>query len=334
MSRKHVRITDVAAQAGVSIATVSHVISGRRPVAEQTRRRVQEVIDKMGYRPNAIARSMVTQRTHTVALIVPDITNPFYPAIARGLQDALTPAGYFALVASTDGDPDTERQLVEHMIARRVDGIGFAGHYTHFRDVEPAVAAGIPVVLLGSRTPRPGIDTVTTDNFGASGIATQYLLDEGYRRIGFITGPAGLGPPAERVAGYTQTLAENNVVSQAELIARTEFSRDGGRAGMRQLLDLALPPRAVICTNDVVAIGALDTLRQQGLRVPDDVALVGFDDIEAASLVSPALTTVLIPARDEGAACGRLLLHRLTDTKQQPPQSVTFSGTLIRRESA
>ena len=332
--RKHVRITDVAAQAGVSIATVSHVLSGRRPVAEQTRRRVQEVIDEMGYRPSAIARSMVTQRTHTVALIIPDITNPFYPAVARGLQDALSAAGYFTYVVSTDGDPEKERQIVEHMITRRVDGIGFAGYYKHFRDVEPAVVAGIPVVLLGSRTPRPGIDTVSIDDVGAGAIATQHLIDQGYRRIGFITGPAGQGPPSERVAGHLHTLAENDVAAAPELVVRTQFNRDGGREGMRRLLDLPERPRAVICTNDLVAIGALDTLREAKLRCPDDVAVIGFDDIEAASFVSPPLTTVRIPARDEGDACGRLLLHRLTDAKQQPPQSVTFGGALIRRESA
>jgi len=331
---KHVRITDVAAQAGVSIATVSHVLSGRRPVSESTRRRVQEVIDEMGYRPSAIARSMVTRRTHTVALIIPDITNPFYTAIARGLQDALTPSGYFALVVSTDGDPEIERQAVEHMIARRVDAIGFSGYYKHLRDVEPAVAAGIPVVLLGSRTPRPGVDTVFSDDVGAAALATQHLIDQGYDRIAFITGPAGQGPPSDRVAGYTETLAENGLTAQPELVVRTQFNRDGGRAGMRRLLELATRPRAVICTNDVVAIGAMDTLREAGLRCPGDVAIIGFDDIEAASLVSPPLTTVLIRAREEGAACGRLLLHRLSDDQQQPPQTVMFSATLVRRESA
>lgn len=331
--RKPVRMADVAERAGVSIATVSHVLSGRRPVAEHTRLRVQQVIDDLGFQPNAIARSMVTQRTHTIALIVPDITNPFYPAIARGLQDVLTPVDYFALLASTGGDSATERHLVELMVARQVDGIAFAGYYKHVHDVEPALAAGIPVVLLGSRTPRVGIDTVTSDNVGAAALATQHLLEQGHRRIGFISGPAGLGPVADRVLGYQEVLKENGVPVPTELMVRTQFTREGGREGMARLLELAARPEAVICTNDIVAIGAMDAARQAALRVPHDVAIVGFDDIDAASLVSPALTTVRIPAREEGAASGRLLLHRLTENAQ-PPQSVMFSGTLIRRESA
>ncbi|GAA3514307.1 LacI family DNA-binding transcriptional regulator [Actinocatenispora rupis] len=334
LRRKHVTIAEVAARAGVSPTTVSHVLSGRRHVAEATRAQVLAVVEELQYRPNELARSMVTQRTSTIALIIPDITNPFYPAVARGLQDVLTPAGYYGIVCNTDGDPAIERRTVEQMVHRRVDGIGFAGYYQHQSTVAPALAAGIPVVLFGSRDARRGIDAVTANDLGGAESATRYLLDRGYERIGFVTGPAGDGPPALRVTGYRRALRAAGRRPDPKLVVRAPFSRDGGAAGMAELLALPRPPRAVLCTNDVVAIGAMDEARRRGLRIPEDVAVVGFDDIDAASLAYPALSTVAVPAREEGRACGRLLLHRLTDEPQQPPQAVSFDCTLVPRDSA
>lgn len=332
--RKHMGIADVAARAGVSVTTVSHVLSQRRPVSEATRQKVLAAVDELGYHPNGLARSMRTQRTNTIGLVVPDITNPFYPAIARGMRDVLAPAGYLIVVCDTDGDPVMERFVVEQMIARRLDGLAFGGYYLHAADVAPAVNAGVPVVLFGQRRSQRGIDAVNCDDFGAGMLATEHLLSQGHQRIGYVTGPAGQGPPADRVDGYLAALAAADIQHDPRLIARTQFSRDGGEAGMLELLDLPEPPQAVVCTNDIVAIGALAAAQSRGKRVPDDIAIIGYDDIEAASLVSPALTTVLIPAREEGRACGRLLLHRLTESDQQPPQSVSFSASLIRRQSA
>lgn len=334
LRRNHVTIAEVAEQAAVSPTTVSHVLSGRRPVAEATRERVLAVVRQLGYRPNELARSMVTQRTSTIALIIPDITNPFYPAMARGMQDVLATAGYHGIVANTDGDPAGSRALVEQMVTRRVDGIGFAGYYLHNSDVQPAVDAGIPVVLLGHRAARPGVDAVTVDDFGGAQVAAQYLIGRGHRRIGFIRGPAGRGPIAERVDGYHAALDEAEIKADPAWVVHTAFGRQGGADGLTQLLALADPPTAVLCGNDMTAIGVLDVARTRGLRVPEDLAIVGFDDIEAATLVTPALTTVLVPAREQGRTCARLLLHRLNDEDQQPPQAITFAAQLIRRDSA
>jgi LacI family transcriptional regulator len=334
LRRRHVTIADVARKAGVSLTTVSHVLSSRRHVAPATREKVLAVVAELDYRPNELARSMVTQRTSTIALIVPDITNPFYPAMARGLQDVLAPAGYYGLVVNTDGDAEVERATLDQMITRRVDGIGFAGYYRHLDQMRPAVDAGIPVVLLGGSTPQAGVDTVTTDDLGGARQATRYLLEKGHRRIGIITGPSGGGPAAERVAGYRLALSAEQLPAEDELLVRVPFSREGGARGMARLLDLRPRPDAVVCTNDIVAIGALDTARERGFDVPGDIAVVGYDDIDAAALVSPRLTTMVNPAREQGRACARLLLHRLNDEEQQPPQRVTFTSTLVVRESA
>lgn len=332
--RGHVGITDVARAAGVSVTTVSHVLSGRRPVSAATSARVRGVIADLGYEPNQLARSLRTRRSHTFALIVPDITNPFYPSMARGLQDVVGPAGYQVLLASTDADPATERAALGQMVTRRVDGIGFAGYYHHVDDVAPAVAVGIPVVLLGGLKPEPGIDVLTTDDALAGELAARYLLGRGHTRIGFVTGPPGEGPPAQRVQGYRRALAEAGIRFAPALVSRQEFSRSGGAKGAAELLDASRPPTALLCTNDIVAIGALDTARDRGLTVPGEVAVMGFDDIDAASLISPSLTTVSIAPVAQGRGLGELLLARVDGPEPDGPQRVLFAPTVVARESA
>jgi LacI family transcriptional regulator len=332
--KRHVGITDVAHQAGVSITTVSHVLSGQRPVSAATTAKVQQVIAELGYEPNQLARGLRTQRTNTVALVIPDITNPFYPQIARGLQNILGPAGIQVLITSTDADPRAEDAAVQQMITRRVDGLAFAGYRIDPERVAPAADLGIPVVLLGGRTPRPGIDVVSSDDVACGEIATAHLLTHGYRRIAFITGAEGSGATANRVLGYRRALRAADQRYSARLLARDDISREGGARAMTRLLALPQPPDAVLCTNDVVALGALDGAKAAGLRVPQDVAVMGFDDIEIAALTTPPLTTVSIRPLEQGEAVGRLLLGRLEGSVARTAQRILFDPAVVRRESA
>ncbi|GAA1296894.1 hypothetical protein Psi02_13520 [Planotetraspora silvatica] len=326
-------ITRVAELAGVSATTVSHTLNGRRPVAESTRRRVLDAIERLGYRPNVLARGLRTSRSQTIGLVIPDITNPFYPALARGLQDVLGPAGYDEIISNTDGDRDLERAAIEQMIARQVDGLAFAVFHTHAEDLLPAIEAGIPVVRLGGRLVQEGVDVVHSDDEGGAAEATRYLLARGYRRIGFVCGPRAEGPAAERVAGYRAALAEAGAPADPRLVVHTHFSRSGGQEGAAVLLDLPEPPDAVLCANDIMAIGALETAALRGLRVPDDLAVMGFDDIEAAGLISPGLTTMANPAREIGQACARLLLDRLSG-RAEGYREVVIPARFVRRQSA
>ncbi|GAA4594664.1 hypothetical protein GCM10023194_62200 [Planotetraspora phitsanulokensis] len=326
-------ITRVAELAGVSATTVSHTLNGRRPVADSTRRRVLDAIERLGYRPNVLARGLRTSRSQTIGLVIPDITNPFYPALARGLQDVLGPAGYDEIISNTDGDRGMERAAIEQMIARQVDGLAFAVFHTHAEDLLPAIEAGIPVVRLGGRLVQEGVDVVHSDDEGGAAEAARYLLERGYRRIGFVCGPEAEGPAAERVAGYRAALAEAAAPADPRLVVHTHFSRAGGREGAAALLDLPEPPDAVLCANDIMAIGALETAARRGLRVPDDLAVMGFDDIEAAGLISPGLTTMANPAREIGQACARLLLDRLSG-QAAGYREVVIPARLVRRQSA
>ncbi|NUT45332.1 MAG: substrate-binding domain-containing protein [Thermoactinospora sp.] len=350
-------ITRVAELAGVSATTVSHTLNGRRPVAEETRRRVLQAIDELGYRPNVLARGLRTSRSQTIGLIIPDITNPFYPALARGLQDVLGPAGYDQIIGNTDGDRNLERAAIEQMIARQVDGLAFAVFHTHAEDLLPAIEAGIPVVRLGGRLAQRGVDLVHSDDEGGAAEATRYLLSRGYRRIGFVCGAQAEGPAAERVAGYRAALREAGLLegdaatsgtapspvgadpgdprrTPSDLVVYTDFSRAGGAEGAARLLDLPHPPDAVLCANDLMAIGALDTAEARGLRVPDDLAVMGFDDIEAAGLVSPGLTTMANPAREIGQASATRLLERLEGRLAEPYSEIVIPARLVRRRSA
>lgn len=221
------------------------------------------------------------------------------------------------------------------MVTRSVDAIVFAGYYSKASDVTAAVEAGIPVALMGGRRASAGIDVLTSDDLAAGEIATRYLIGRGYHRIAFITGPSGDGPPADRVKGYRRALTSAGLRFNSQLVVREEFSRAGGTAGMEKLLQLRKPPRAVLCTNDMVAIGALDVARARGLRVPDDLAVMGFDDIEAAALISPSLTTIAGDPREQGRAVGRVLLGRLAGTATASlPQRILFAPSVVPRESA
>jgi DNA-binding LacI/PurR family transcriptional regulator/AcrR family transcriptional regulator len=325
-------IIRVAELAQVSATTVSHALNGRRPVAEQTRRRVLAAVEELGYRPNVLARGLRTSRSQTIGLVVPDITNPFYPALARGLQDVLGPAGYDQIISNTDGERRLERAALEQMIARQVDGLAFAVFNTHAEDLLPVIDAGIPVVRLGGRLIQRGVDVVHSDDEGGAREATRYLLERGYHRIGFVCGPAEEGPAAERVAGYRRALADAG--AEAGPVVHTRFSRHGGATGAGRLLDLPDPPRALLCANDLMAIGALDVALERGLRVPDEVAIMGFDDIEAASMVTPRLTTMANPAREIGRAGARRLLDRLEGRVAEPSSELIIPARLMRRESA
>ncbi len=327
-----VTIADVARHADVSKTTVSHVISGNRPVSALTRQRVERAISTLGYRPDGLARSLRTRRTHTIALIVPDLTNPFYPVLARGLEEG-EGADYRTFICSSDGRPNRERAFLEDVVDRHVDGIVLDSFHLTVDDLQHVTGGRLPVVWIGG-TPmqHPGVDSVRpNDELGASE-ATSHLIERGHRRIAMIDGPEGSG--SSRRDGFRRALAEAGLPSYPEPPVRSDWTRSGGRAAVRQLLRLSPSPDAVFCSNDLTAFGALDGIRDAGLRVPDDVAVVGYDDIEPAALVTPSLTTVMNPAFDTGLAAGKLLRERITGAYRGPARTLTLDSRLIIRSSS
>jgi LacI family transcriptional regulator len=331
VSAKRTTIAEVAKRAGVSATTVSHVLTGNRPVATATRRRVEQVVEEIGFRPNGLARSLRIQRSNTIALIIPDITNPFYPVLARGLDDALG-GDYRTLICYTDADRDREQAFVADASDRKADGIVIVAFRIDASDLKDSIHSAIPVVSVGDGIDDPGIDIVLTNDENGAFEATRYLLELGHRRVAFIGGTEG--PGRRRMAGYRRALEQAGIAFRPDLAALGGWNRHGGSTAMQKLLAIAEPPSAVFCANDLMAIGALDAMREQGLSVPEDLAIVGYDDIDAAAMVNPPLTTVANPAYEVGEAAGRLLLDRITGLYTGARRDVVLRSQLIKRESA
>lgn len=334
MSKEHrVGIADVAAAAAVSVTTVSHVLSGRRPVSERTKAKVLRVVEELGYRPDPSARGLRTGRSHAVALVVSDVTNPFYPLMAAGLQEVLQPEGFLISVCVAQGSTQDLDSVIGHLLNRRVDGVVLASLNAQDRHFNDITAAGTALVRLsGELDPRFG-DIVRADDTGGMADVVAHLLELGYRRIGLVNGDPDSAPGRLRLAGYRRALREFGLEVDEELITAGPFTRTGGARGSHALLNLDRRPEALVCGNDLMAVGAMDAIRERGMTVPGDVAVTGYDDIEAASLVTPRLTTVHNPALEIGRACARLLLDRLSGTPSEGVREVVLPQKLIVRES-
>lgn len=314
----------MARLANVSQPVVSYVLSGdpRAPVAAATRQRVLEAIEQLGYVPDHAARSLRSRRTFTIAGVIPDITNPFYPAFERGIQDVAEEAGYDLIAYNTDGRLERERTFLSAARAGRVDGVIMTPFHVPLGECVALAEAGVPVVALTSVVPPAGtvpLDTVCIDGVAAARTAVTYLIARGHTRIGMVAGEAGTPPREDRVRGYIEALRERGLLFDEMLVRGSDFSEVGGRDGTRELLRLVEPPTAIFAANDLMAMGVMSALAEAGLRTPEDMAIVGFDDIPAARMVAPPLTTIAQYPERLGVRTAELLLERLAG--MGPPSS-------------
>jgi DNA-binding LacI/PurR family transcriptional regulator len=309
---------------------VSRVVN-RSPhrVTPATERRVRSAVRALGYRANIIAQGLKNRSSRTVALIVPDISNPFFPAIARGIEDSARAHGYAVLLCNTYEDLDRENAYLGLLRNRWVDGVIFATVGSNTRHLRALRRARLPVVLVARDVEGLAIDTVRVDNFRGEFDATAHLLRLGHRRIAHIAGPPALHVAAERRRGYLEALRTAGLEGTA-VIVEGDFTAEGGRGAMTAALRARPPVTAVAAANDLMAIGALETLRSLGARVPQDVAVVGFDDITFASLVSPALTTVAQPKYRMGQLAMERLMQLLHDGDVHSRQTVLVPELVIR----
>lgn len=327
-----ITIDDVAARAGVSPTTVSHVFSGHRPVRAETQQLVRQVADDLGYRANAVAKSLRTNRTSTVMIVLPDITNPFYPVFARGVQDSLRAADYHTLLCNTDSREGEELAFLDEAMARRLDGLVFMGYWVGPAHLATLADSGIAVVNLGEGAGQ--VDAVSSGDRELAARVTRYLVERYGSDVAFIDGTSDAPVARSRMAGFRDGRGPASSSRDFNDEVSEDFTRSGGRRGMAALLDATTPPRAVFCANDLIALGALDEARERGLRVPDDVAIVGWDDIDAAALVTPPLTTVRSHPQRLGEASGKLVLSRMTGRYTGPSRAVHVPAELVIRESA
>ncbi len=329
---------DVARLAGVSRPMVSYALNNPSSVsiADDTRQRIMEAVEALGYVPDRVAQSLRTRKTRTIAGIIPDITNPFYPSLQRGIQDVARRHNYSVVTYNTDGTLDEERQCPEWIQQGLVDGmIGSLFHY-NLEAMRPFVERGIAVVRM---TVGPEvvddlpIDCLYVDNFKAAYTATNYLIGRQHTRIAMIAGQES--PVREqRVQGYRAALLDHHLRLDEILVRGSDFTERGGYEAMSELLRLSPLPTAIFAANDLLAIGAMLAIRQAGLIIPNDIAVVGLDDIPAARLVTPALTTINQFAGRLGQRAAQMIFERLADPALGLARSEEMPFELIVRESA
>lgn len=299
---------DVARLAGVSNAVVSYVINdGPRPVAEPTRLRVLRAIDELGYRPNAAARALKLARTRTIGLLVRDNANPFFAEFARAVEDAAFARNHAVLLGNSSGAPSRELAYIETFLDRAVDGLMIIG-LSDAPPLDAVVERGTPLVVLDRASVRPGMATVLVDDSGGARTGTKHLIGHGHSRVACVAGPQHIPAAQERVVGWRAAMRGAKLPHPRNFVSIGEFSREGGYLAMRQLLDTDARPTATFVSSDIQAIGVLKAIRDAGLRIPDDVAVVSFDGTEESGYTDPPLTVLRQPFTEMAVRALDLLL--------------------------
>ena len=330
-------LKDVAALAGVHPGTASRAINAatRDLVNEETARRVLAAADELGYRPNPIARGLKTSRSYTVGVLIPDLTNPLFPRIVRGIQDKLEESGYTPLIANTDNDPARERADIEAMRARQVDGLITATAHRH-DDLEIDGAGGeLPVVLVNRRHEQGTRPSVVADDRLGVRLAIEHLVALGHRRIAHLAGPQDLSTGYLRLQGFREALADAGIEYDDELVlAADAFVEEEGERLCNELLDRGLEVTAIFAGNDLMALGCYDAFVARGIVCPDQISVVGFNDMPFAAWFDPPLTTVHLPQYEIGERAAELLLERLRDPAAEPTQMLLEPTLAVRGSTA
>ena len=329
-------MSDVARQAGVSLMTVSRVINNKGDVSSETRQRVLEVISNLGYRPSAIARSLATKETSTIGLVVPDVSNAFFAEVTQGVEHLAYSRGYHVFLCNTEEDPQRELAVIQSLEEKRVDGLILCSSRLDEEKLIDILASLPAVVLINRRlnqTVEDTFDSVTLDDEHGGWLATHHLIQSGHRQIGFLAGPPASYSGAGRRKGFLSALQDAGINLNDGWMKHCQPSVEGGYEATRYLLGTYPQLTALFCFNDLVAVGALQACDELKRRVPQDLAIVGHDDIPVAALVSPTLTTCRVPRYELGGRAVNALLERLRDCPGECSQ-IVLQPELVIRESA
>ena len=325
---------DVAERAQVSVATVSHVINDTHYVSPELRQRVLDAIEELNYRPNRLARALSRKSVPMLALIVPDISNPYWSSVARAVQDVTDKYDYSVIVCSHDGLFEREIRFLRSL-SGWISGLILHPYHVTYEHVSQTMGNAIPIVIVGDFMPdgerASNWDHVGGDNKRCAQIAVEHLISLGHRRIAFIQGPAGTPTGVSRLAGFRRALELAGLPVYEHLLVPGDYTREAGRQGMATLLAMENRPTAVFCANDLIALGALEVAKEQGYQIPRDLSIVGFDDIDESLHASPPLTTIQQPPRQLGILSAQTFIERLEGRKKSV--RVDIEASLIVRES-
>ena len=324
-------IHDVAKLAGVAPITVSRVINHSGYASAETRRRVEAAVAELGYVPNRLARSLRVKRTNAIALVLTDITNPFFTTVARGVEDVASAAGYSVTFCNTDEDAAKEQRNIDLLLQQQVDGILLVPALSSADAVQAIQAHDLPVIVLDRRVPGAEADVVRCDSAGGAYELVRYLVGLGHRHIAMLGGPAGTSTADDRLSGYRQAMREAGLEEQVET---GSFTQTSGYEMAQRTLSRSPQPSAIFAANNFIAIGAMKALQEAGLNVPEDMALVGFDDLPAALVMFPFLTVAAQPAYEMACKATELLLARIEGEGPEAVQEIVLPTELIVRQSS
>jgi LacI family transcriptional regulator len=334
---QNVTIKDIARLAGVSITTVSRVINNKQEgVGEETVKRIRKIIEELNYQPNVVARSMITKRSHTIGLILPDIRNPFFSDLAKGVEDVCNKYAFGCFLCNTDGEQAKEDKYVQLLKGRVADGILFTTQNIEesnevFLEFQ---RTGFPFCFIERYIDdMPDVPGVYFDNFNGAMLLTEHLLDLGHRKIAFITGPLATHNARQRRDGYLAALKDRGIAGDEALIVQGNYKFDGGYAGVSELMDIRGKSfTALFASNDLMALGALQNLESRGLKVPDDISVAGIDHIVYPPVLKPTVTTIEIPAYRMGVAAAELLFSFM-QKKPVEEKKIMFAPQLFDQGS-
>ena len=325
-------IKDVANLAGVHPSTVSRVINDNSRISEKTKNKVLLIIKKLGYTPNAIARGLKTKRTQTLGMLIPDITNPFFAELARGVEDAANKNNFNVILCNTDDKLKKERTYLEILRGKRVDGLILGTAHIRDKSILELEKKKFPYILVSRNIEGLDKNCVIVDDVAGGIMVTEYLTKLGHRRIAHITGPLKTRSALNRLKGYKLALKKYEIEYRDELVGEGDFRIKGGYQVMKRFLKLAEPPTAIFAANDLLALGAIQVILKKKYHIPEDFCIIGFDDIRLASFVYPPLTTVRQPMLEMGALAVKMLLKIIEGGEFNQKKEI-LEPKLIIRES-
>ncbi|ACL69215.1 LacI family DNA-binding transcriptional regulator [Halothermothrix orenii] len=328
-----VTIKDIAKKANVSVTTVSRVLNNKPDVSEKTKSKILKIINELGYNPNGVARGLVLNRTHTIGLIIPDIRNPFFPEVARGIEDKAKEYGYSVIYCNTDNKKEEEKKAVELLLNKRVDGIILSLSMNNRDELDRIKKQGCPIVQIDRKVPDANYPTVTIDNLISAYNATKHLINLGHKYIAHITGNLDTKTGQDRLNGYKKAMHERGIHISQEWIIEGDYSKESGYKNMKRILNLKNRPTGIFIANDLMAIGAYKAVFESKLNIPEDISIIGHDDIELASLVNPELTTMAQPKYEMGKHAARLLIQEIEGSDQDNNQNILLNTELVVRGS-
>lgn len=326
-----ITIKDIAERANVSISTVSRVLNNKEDVNDNTRKKIKKIIDDLGYNPSGIARGLALKKTNTIGLIIPNITNPFFPEVAKGVESRAEELGYSVILYDTDNNLNKERKALDLMKKNQVDGIVLSFNSSNKNLINKSFDEKLPIVQIDRKIKNIKCPSVLIDNFYSGYIAAKYLINRGHSKIAHITGRKDIINSVERLRGYKKAFEESNLKFNNNYIINGEQTIKSGYHKMNELLSMKQIPTAVFVANDLMAIGAYEAIFDKGMNIPEDISIIGHDDINMASIIRPKLTTVRQPKYEMGVNSVNLLVDLIKKEKEITDK--VYKTKIVERQS-